>query len=85
MMVRYDPDVDALYVMLADAPVEYTDDVSLGQFYERGIDYASDGSVRGYEFLNVSRGVNLDGLPHQDALMELFERVRGIPVLSGTG
>jgi uncharacterized protein YuzE len=56
MMVRYDPDADALYVMLVDRPVDYTDDVSPGRFYERGIDYTEDGTVRGYEFLSVSRG-----------------------------
>ncbi len=72
MMVRYDPDADALYVRFADAVVAYTDDVSRGRQYERGIDYAEDDTPVGVEFLNVSRGVDLTDIPRADEIARLL-------------
>jgi uncharacterized protein YuzE len=88
MMLRYDPEADAAYVYV-DGPipgggVDHTDDVSRGGQYERGIDYDAAGRILGYEFLNVSRGVDLEGLPHRNELAELFARVGAIRVLEAT-
>lgn len=60
----YDPDADAAYVWFRDAPwshMEIVDDY-------RNIDYAVDGALVGVEFLYVSKGVNLAGLPEQPLL-----------------
>ena len=88
MMLEYDPDADAAYVSVAgpipDGAVRRTEDVSRGGQYERGIDYDPGGRILGYEFLNVSRGLDLTGLPHRDELAVLFDRVRGIRVLEAT-
>ena len=81
MMVRYDPDADALYVRFTDAVVAYTDDVSRGRQYERGVDYAEDDTPIGVEFLNVSRGVDLTEIPRAAEIAAALERVRGIRVL----
>ena len=82
MLVKYDQDADAAYVSVAglipEGGVSRTEDVSRGDQYERGIDYDVDGHILGYEFLNVSRGVDLSGLPHRDGLAAIFERMRGI-------
>jgi hypothetical protein len=64
--------------------VDRTEDVSRRGQYEHGIDYDASGRVLGYEFLNVSRGVDLSGLPHRQELAALFDRVRGIRVLETT-
>lgn len=88
MMLRYDPDADAAYAYTAGpippGDVDRTEDVSRGGQYERGIDYDAAGRILGYEFLNVSRGVDLEGLPHRDELADLFARVVAIHVLEPT-
>jgi uncharacterized protein YuzE len=88
MMLKYDQDADAAYVSVSgpipDGAVARSEDVSRGGQYERGIDYDPAGRVLGYEFLNVSRGVDLSGLPHRSDLAALFEQVRGIRVLEAT-
>ena len=61
MRVEYDPSVDTLYVHLSDEPQAYTEDLSAGREYERGVDYAEDGTVVGVDFVNASRGVDLRG------------------------
>jgi uncharacterized protein YuzE len=57
--VTYDEDADALYVCLSDAEVAETR--NLGDL--RLIDYSADGAVVGVEFISVSQGVDLDGVP----------------------
>jgi uncharacterized protein YuzE len=88
MLLRYDPEADAAYVYvdgpIPDGGVDHTEDVSHGGQYERGIDYDAGGRILGYEFLNVSRGVDLEGLPHRDELAELVARVGAIRVLEAT-
>jgi uncharacterized protein YuzE len=88
MKLRFDPEADAAYVYvagpIADGGVDRTEDVSRGGQYERGIDYDAAGRILGYEFLNVSRGVDLAGLPHREQLAELFARVGAIRVLEAT-
>jgi uncharacterized protein YuzE len=88
MILKYDPEADAAYVSVGgpmpDGGVARTEDVSLGGQYERGIDYGADGQILGYEFLNVSRGVDLSGLPHRAELGALFVCLKGIRVLEAT-
>ena len=81
MRATYDSEVDILYVTLSDELVDHTEDVSRGRPYERGIDYAADGSLVGYEFMNASRGIDLSGLPHRTELATLLERTRGLKIL----
>jgi uncharacterized protein YuzE len=88
MLLRYDPSVDAAYVYvngpIADGGVDHTENVSRGPFYTRGIDYDAEGRILGYEFLNVSRGVDLTDLPHREELAAVFAKTRGIRVLETT-
>jgi uncharacterized protein YuzE len=88
MMLKYDQEADAAYVYV-DGPipeggVDRTEDVSRRGHYQRGIDYDASGRVLSYEFLNVSRGVDVADLPHREELAALFDRVRGIRVLEIT-
>jgi uncharacterized protein YuzE len=88
MMLRYDPEADAAYVSIAgpipEGGVDRTENVSRRDQFERGIDYDAEGRVLGYEFLNVSRGVDLTGLPHEADLAALFAAIRGLRVLEAT-
>lgn len=57
---EYDDEADVLYVELARTPVEQSrpiDDL-------RVVDYASDGSVAGIEFIGAKGGVDLRSVPH---------------------
>ena len=76
MIATYDPEGDILYITLHDVPVDHTDDVSRAGQYDRGIDYAADGTVVGYEFMNASAGIDLDDLPHQAELGALLTRTQ---------
>lgn len=76
MIATYDPEGDILYVELDDVPVDHTADVSLSTQYQRGIDYAADGSIVGYEFMNASSGIDLSGLPHRADLQALLLRTQ---------
>ncbi len=69
MLFEHDPDADAIYIQLIDAPVAYTralDD-------DRIIDYAADHQPRGVELLGVSHGVNLDAVPARHAIDRLLQ------------
>jgi uncharacterized protein YuzE len=46
----------------------------------RVIDYASDGSVVGVEFISPSRGLDLSGVPHATAIEREARRL-GLPIL----
>ena len=84
MMLLYDPEGDVAQVEIGEVPdgaVQYTEDVSRGSFYTRGIDRGKDGEILGYNFLHASDGIELEGLPHQRELAELVRRVTKIPGL----
>lgn len=51
MKVKYDKEVDILYIMLSDLQVNESDEDKPGVI----IDYASDGSIVGIEILNASK------------------------------
>jgi len=84
MMLLYDPEADVAQVEMGEVPdgaVDYTEDVSRGSVYMRGIDRGKNGEILGYNFMRASQGVDLEGLPHKGELVELFKRVTKIEVL----
>jgi uncharacterized protein YuzE len=83
MIATYDQEGDILYVTLDDVPVDHTDDVSRAGQYERGIDYAADGKVVGYEFMNASAGIDVEGLPHRAELRMLLQRTQSLHAVPG--
>lgn len=78
MIATYDSEGDILYITLDDVPVDHTDDVSRQRQYERGIDYAANGKLVGYEFMNASRGIDLEGLPHCAELAAVLRRTQSL-------
>ena len=62
--VQVDQSADALYIHLYDAPVESTQE--FGDL--RNVDYSLSGHVVGVEFLGISAGIDLDGLPENPRL-----------------
>ena len=84
MMLLYDSEADVAQVEIGEVPdgaVDHTEDVSRGPYYTRGIDRGKNGEILGYNFMLASQGVDLEGLPHQEELADLFRRVTKIPVL----
>ena len=73
LRVEHDPDADAVYVYLASDPeTRVADTRELDA--SRMVDYAADGSVIGIEFLWVSEGVLLDGVPRAAAVAQALQR-----------
>ena len=66
--ITYDPEVDVLYVQLADGKVSRT--VSLDDF--RLIDYSKDGRVIGIEFIDASAGIDLSDIPFSETVEKLI-------------
>ena len=62
--VRYDQEADALYVQLGPGPSVRTS--NLGDL--RLVDYSAEGSVVGVEFISVSEGIDLSGVPERSAV-----------------
>lgn len=50
MKVKYDKEVDILYIKLSDLPIKESDEDKPGII----LDYAADGSIVGLEILNAS-------------------------------
>ena len=69
MTLELDSKANAAYVRVADRPVASSRE--LGP--QRVVDYDSDGEIVGIEFLAVSRGVDLGGLPYRHELERLFD------------
>ena len=69
MKFKHDAQADAIYIYLGEKPYAYGKDLD----DERRIDYASDNTSIGVELLCVSKGVNLDSLPHIDEIAEVLE------------
>ena len=67
--VRYDPEVDVLYVLLSDAGVARTrplDDLRI-------VDYDATNAVIGVEFVNAMSGINLSGVPSANEIERLLD------------
>ncbi len=69
MEFKHDVEADAIYISFSSKPYAYGKDLD----DERRIDYASDNTAIGVELLNVSKGVNLDGLPRKDKIAEVLK------------
>ncbi len=61
-----------MYIQFDDREVAYSENISRGREYDRGVDYAADGTPVGVEFLNVSRGVDLTDVPRADEIARLL-------------
>ena len=74
LFVTYDSEADALYVQLLSTEdgVFGTDDID----YLRYVDYDEGGHVIGVEFLGVSRGIDLTGVPEA---ARVAEAIRSLP------
>lgn len=70
MRLEHDPEADAVYVQLRDAPHSYGRDLD----DSRRVDYGPDDQPVGIELLDVSLGVNLDSLPQREAVGKLLAR-----------
>ena len=84
MRLEYDPQGDIAYIQVvpdANATVDHTERVGDGEEYERGIDFDADGSIVGYEFMNASRGLDLNSLPHRDEIVAFIADVTGLRVI----
>lgn len=69
MRLEYDAEANAIYVYLRDRPYAYNqvlDD-------QRVVDYGDDHLPVGVELLNVSHGVDVRGLPAQEAISRALE------------
>ncbi|MGH2588929.1 MAG: DUF2283 domain-containing protein [Dehalococcoidia bacterium] len=67
--IEHSKTADAIYVYLTDAKVAYTkelDDL-------RNIDYDATRGVVGIEFLGVSHGIDLRGIPFRPTVERLLE------------
>ena len=51
MKVTYDPDVDVLYILLRDTPIEESDEDKPGVI----LDYDREGNIVGIEILDASK------------------------------
>ena len=68
MELSHDPEVDAVYIRLRQAPYAFGHNLDC----DRRIDFAADEKPIGIELLGVSHGVNLDGLPDAAAVERLL-------------
>ena len=65
---KYDREADALYITLRSN--QYTCGKDLDE--ERRIDYDANNQEIGIELLSVSRGVNIQGLPFEESVLEIL-------------
>ena len=68
MRLTIDREADAAYVYVTDRPVARTRTLD----ENRLLDLDSNGDVRGIELLNISHGVELEGLPFTNELSALL-------------
>lgn len=82
MKVQRSERADALYIEFDDRDVAYSENLSRGGQYDRGVDYAADDTPVGVEFLNVSRGIDLADVPRAEEIARAV-RAAGITVSNG--
>jgi uncharacterized protein YuzE len=73
MQIEHNPKADAIYVRLRDLPYAYGRDLD----ESRRIDYGADNRPIGVELLDVSRGVDLRGLPNAE---QIAQSLVGYPI-----
>ena len=67
MLIRYDPEVDALYISFG--PLEHGQARSTHELDERRrVDFDEGGEPIGLEVLNAHEGIDLDGVPRADEI-----------------
>lgn len=73
-LLRYehDPEADALYIYLSDAPYAYGEELAP----ERRVDFAADGVPIGVELTCLREGVDLAGLPQAADIAALLAELR---------
>lgn len=54
MLIKYDKDIDIIYIKLTDAKVAESDEEKLGII----LDYDEEGNIVGIEVLNASKKIN---------------------------
>lgn len=74
MLITYDPEADAVYVSLRSLKRSEVVDRTVHLDERRNVDYAADGELLGVEFLWVSDGIDLSGVPHADEIRSLLSR-----------
>lgn len=72
MMLQHSERANLIYIEFDERDVAYSENISRGREYDRGVDYAEDGTPVGVEFLNVSRGVDLTDVPRADEIARLL-------------
>jgi len=77
MKITFDREADAVYVLVSEETVDYTDIID----DERFVHYTAAGAIRGFEFLDASHGVNLLGLPLRGNDVGGALQGLGIPVI----
>lgn len=76
---QYDPEADALYVPFIFWNGQKLRTKQLDD--RRNVDYDEDGNVVGLEFLFVSEGIDLTGVPEAERVRELLSAVRNLPFI----
>jgi uncharacterized protein YuzE len=71
MEVRYDLEADAIYVRLRPTEHVRTEEIDS----RRLVDYDANDEVVGIEFLFVSKGLNLQGVPEAARVADLLRAV----------
>lgn len=69
MEITHDQQADAVYIHLSTKPYAYGIDLD----NERRVDFADDNTPVGVEFLCVSNGVDVTGLPHYEDIAGRLE------------
>lgn len=68
MVIEIDTLANAASACISAQPVDRTKRLDTNRF----VDYNRMGEIEGIEFLNISKGVDLDDLPHRDEPSRLF-------------
>ncbi len=63
MVIRYDKEVDAIYIKLSDARVAESDEEKSGLI----LDYDEAGNIVGIEVLNASKKMQANGVTYEVA------------------
>jgi uncharacterized protein YuzE len=72
VQVEYDEEADAIAVHLQEPEGEViTEDFGPGRY----VDYDASGAVVGVEFLSVSRGISLEGMPEADRIRRALNAI----------
>lgn len=77
LRIEHDPEADAVYIRLRDAPYAFGRDLDDA----RRVDFGLGEQPIGIELLFVSHGVDVTGLPQEDVVARLLEE-HGFRVLA---